>query len=236
MSSLRATGRSPRRCGAWASGTTTERPVGRRRRRRIGWCLPAIAGEPARPRIVLVNPGNTAGDDHVPRAGVGGRHVDRRCHLDDPGRLGGAGSSRVPRGVARLRDRDPGVGWRHPRPRRVDVARGQGSLHVCPGHGGGDPAAHRRRADRDPSPRGHWCASDGKFLAIIGVVCWHHRNPHPSNGVWRSNGSRKTHEARPQRDRRRGDRRGDRAPRTRRGVLRGLSIRPSELPTRSFPV
>ena len=72
-----------RRCGAWASATTTGRPAARRRRRRTGWCLPAIAGEPARPRIVLVEPGEHVRDGHDPCAGIGGRHADPRHHPDD---------------------------------------------------------------------------------------------------------------------------------------------------------
>ena len=52
-------------------------------------------------------PGEHDRDGHDPCAGVGRRHADPRRHLDDPRRHGRAGPSGVPRGVARLRDRDP---------------------------------------------------------------------------------------------------------------------------------
>ena len=177
--------RSPPRCGAWASGTTTEPPAARRRRRRTGWCLPAIAGEPARPRIVLVEPGNTSVTVTIHALAAEGDTPRRRRHADD-------------------RRRDRWIRFRRGSSRGSTAPRSRSARRVATS----SPSRRRRRSVSRGFPRTPWrweCAIPAaieiaaidaepasvrwrlraKFLAIIGVVPRYHRGTHtpePASG------------------------------------------------------
>ena len=100
------------RCGRAGRRVVRRRTAKRGRRERrwrdrrgagAGIRLGGASGDRGRARAAADRagePGEHVGDGHAPRAGVGGRHADRRRHLTIPAGTVGPGSSRVPRGVA----------------------------------------------------------------------------------------------------------------------------------------
>jgi hypothetical protein len=114
--------------------------------------LPAIAGEPSRPRIVLVNPGNTTVTVTFHALAAEGDTAPPDATLTiEPGSV-----DQVPpgflEGIHGSAGRDPLVRWRHPRPRGVDVARCQGPLHVRAGDGSAHPLSPGLDACRSTEP------------------------------------------------------------------------------------